>query len=112
MADSLYANADSERVSTAGGVVQTACTGVTTGAQCNAGTSIPCRVVMLNVAPGGNAAGVTCALNPSTVAAISLGVYVPNVSLGRGYLEIPIDDVNKLWFAGTAGDLVNLTYRN
>jgi hypothetical protein len=111
MADSLYANAVSAKVSTGGGVVQTTCVAVSTGAQCNGGTSIPCRTVMLNVKAGGNAAGVTCALNPSTVAAISLGVYIPAASTG-GYLEIPIDNVNKLWFAGTAGDLVNLTYRN
>ncbi len=106
----LYANSDSRLVSTSGGSVQTGGAGVTTGAQCNAGTSIPCRVVLLNIKAGGNAAGVTCALAPSTVAAISLGVYIPAASTG-GYLEIPIDDVNKLWFAGTAGDLVNLTYR-
>jgi hypothetical protein len=109
MTNTIYANTDSHLVSSGGGRVTVAVGAGATG-QGNGGTSLPCKVVYIN-ALSNNA--VNCAINASTN--VSTAVMVPTISLASagdiGSLEIPIDDVSKLWFYASAAASVNITYR-
>jgi hypothetical protein len=110
MPNSDYANSDSHQVSTGGGL-NTVAVGAGATVQGNSGTSIPCKVVYIN-ALSNNA--VNCAINVS--ANVSTAVMVPTISVASvgdiGNLEIPIDDINKLWFYASAAASVNITYRH
>ena len=100
-----YANAESRLVNTGGGSVQVAI--ASNAGQGNGGTSLPCRVVLMNTVAG---AGGYATLKIGSSTNASTGVTVPAASTG-GYLEIAIDDIAKLYFYGSNDtDLVNITY--
>lgn len=99
-----FANTPVDRVSTDGGVVQVTLS--TVAIPGNGGTELPCRECY--VTPEIGAAEMHVAINTSTN--VSKGFILATASLGSP-TRIPIDDVNKLWFFGTATDLAFITYR-
>jgi hypothetical protein len=109
MANTDYANTDAHLVAPGGGRVRTI-VGAGATVQGNGGTVLPCKVVYMN-ALGGNA--VHCAINTSTN--VSQAVMIPTqstTSVGNiGHLELPIDDVSKLWFNSAGAASVLITYR-
>jgi len=124
MVNTLYANAESGVVSTGGGVVQVELALIAEGAgakvEGNTGTSYPCRVcyITAEATAGPNIRMLVdreltaVEYTADVLAGTEQGVEVPTFNSGK-YLEVAIDDVNKLWFYSTVpGDLVNLTYRN
>jgi hypothetical protein len=109
MSNTLYANTDSHLVASGGGLL-TVAVGAAATEQANSGTSLPCKVVYVN---GLGTKAINCAINVSTN--VSTAVMIPSRTAvsdvdGR-CLEIPIDDVSKLWFYSSAAASVNITYR-
>jgi len=110
MSNTLYANTDSHQVATGGGGLQlTVAAGGTS--QFNSGTAVPCKVVYMS---GISTGRVHWSINASTN--VSLGGFVPvgsdAVAAGTvGHLELPIDDVSKIWIFASLAASVNITYR-
>ncbi len=106
---SLFANAPVDRVSAGGGVLGVTLS--TVAQQANGGTELPCRECYVTA----NAGAVSCHVAINTSVNVSLGIVVPAASVTGGMtpppVGVPIDDVAKLWFFGTAGSVVNITYR-
>lgn len=89
--------------------------------QGNGGTSLPCKRVYVQGALS-NAGYVM--MNVNAAATSVVGICLPG-GIGGGTpittvisaatlpppLELEIDDVNKLYFSGTTGDIVNILYR-
>jgi len=108
MSNTLYANTDSHLVASGGGLL-TVAVGAAATEQANSGTSLPCKVYV----NGLGTKAINCAINVSTN--VSTAVMIPSRTAvsdvdGR-CLEIPIDDVSKLWFYSSAAASVNMTYR-
>ena len=108
MANTVYANVDSHMVATDGGHVQVIVDADAT-AQGNSGTVLPCRVAHISALC---AERVHWSINTSTL--VSTGGIVPSsseASLGISPMEVPIDDISKLWFFADAVASVLITYR-
>lgn len=94
---------------TTGGVVGVTLS--TVAQQANAGAELPCRECFITA----NAGAISCHVAINTSVNVSLGCIVPCASVAGGLqpipLRLPIDDVAKLWFFGTSGSIVNITFR-
>jgi hypothetical protein len=106
--NTIYANTDSHFVSSGGGVANGITASVVT--QGNDGTSLPCKVCYITALCGSAVRmGIDSSVN------ISVGTLVPTVSAVSvgpiSPLEIPIDDVSKLYFKSTVVSSVYITYR-
>ncbi len=107
MATSKYFNTDWTRVPDEGGSLKvTLSDGVGQG---NGGTSLPCKVVWLQTDGTDVMVNIGAAVDSTYV-----GIQVPWVDVTNhvwNVLEIPIDDVSKLYFKGTSGKIINILYR-
>ena len=108
-----YRNTSVDRVSGDGGAVQVAITAANTYGQGNSGTSLPCRVCYVSALPGNTVGYITVCINSSSISCGAILATNPVVSVLAGPLEIPIDDVSKLWFFSSAGTAqkINIMYR-
>ena len=80
--------------------------------QGNAGTSLPCTMCWVQARLANSGA---IQVNIGTAATATLGITLPYMTDGtgasNGWIQIPIDDVSKLYFyGGTNGDDVDIMY--
>jgi len=105
---SKFYNKRLNRVPNSGGSNQVTIPAGTTirgGTSTGGATSLPCKGAWLQLKSG---TGVR--VNIGATASSSVGIAVPAAALGIP-LFIPIDDLNKLYFVGTAADVVDILYR-
>jgi len=103
---SKYANANINHVSQSGGSVRVTLD-VSGLGQGNGGTALAAKGCWISPASGNS--GVT-KMNISAAASASLGIELSDADTGGGPLFVPIDDVSKLYFYGTASDNIDITY--
>ncbi len=120
-----YLNVPVDRVSGGGGCINVAV--LSTGTQANGGTVLPCRVAYI---AGGITSlftatpSVPVKMNIGAAASSLVGIMIPTAPPGTAYvdlvasvagtpspMEIPIDDVSKLYFWASASAGVNILYR-
>jgi hypothetical protein len=111
MPNTLYANVDAHVVSTDGGAL-TATVSLLAGTQATS-TSTPCRVCYLSQLTGSTVVTFGISNETAAEAAASLGAYLPSASAGvRGEpLELPVDDVSKIYLSSSATCTVGISYR-
>ena len=110
MANTKFAGARTDIVGTGGGSVRM--TVASNVAQGNGGTSLPCRKVWII------ADAATVRVRIDTACTATTGIPIPWLDAGDddkggswGALEIPIDDVSKLYFYGSSdGENVDCLY--
>jgi len=105
---SKFYNQSLDRVPNTGGANQITIPAGTTirgGTGAGGATSVPCKGAWLQLLSG---TGVR--VNIGALASATAGIAVPALALGIP-LFIPIDDLNKLYFIGTAADKVDILYR-
>lgn len=109
---SKYANTSLNIVSTSGGSNRVTLAGTTIrgGTGVDGSGSIPCKEVWMS-ALGGDS---TVKVRIGSTCSSTTGIKVPEQAKANEhaiYLRIPIDDLNKLYFFGIAGDKIDILYR-
>lgn len=110
-----YANTSLDVVSTSGGsnrvTIPATPFQIRGGTGTGGATSVPCKEVWLSCPSGSSNIKVTIGV----ACEATTGIKVPEQVLaneGAMYLRIPINDLNKLYFIGEAGDdVVDILYR-
>jgi len=73
-------------------------------------TSVPCKEVWVSALSGDS----TVKVRIGATCSATTGIKVPEQAKANEhamYLRIPIDDLNKLYFFGIAGDIIDILYR-
>jgi len=103
---SKYKTARTNIISQSGGSVRVTIDSDSVG-QGNGGTALSCKGCW--VSPASANSGIT-KMNISAAAESDVGIELSDSDTGGGPLFVPIDDVDKLYFYGTAGDYIDITY--
>lgn len=109
---SKYANTSLNVVSTSGGSNRVTLIGTTIrgGTGDGGATSVPCKEVWISALSGDS----TVKVRIGATCSATTGIKVPEQAKANEhamYLRIPIDDLNKLYFFGIAGDIIDILYR-
>lgn len=110
---SKFGGTSLNRVPNAGGSNRVTLTGVTDkrgGSGALGAGSIPCKEVWVSALSGDSTVKVTIGETCTNLT----GIKVPEQAKANEhamYLRIPIDDLNKLYFFGIAGDIIDILYR-
>ena len=100
-----YDNCDWKRCARTGGVT-IATIGPSGTGQGNAGVSIPCRGCWIQ----SRDANAAVKMSIGTAATAVLGVTIAEPGVGAQPLWIPIADIAQLYFYGTIGSVIDITY--
>jgi len=100
-----YDNCDWKRCARTGGVTL-ALIGASGVGQGNGGTSLPCRGCWIQ----SRDANSTIKMSIGTPATAVLGITISEPGVGAQPLWIPIADIAQLYFYGTNGDIIDITY--
>lgn len=112
---SKYANTSKNIVSTSGGSNRVTLVGTTIrgGTGVGGATSVPCKEAMM-YAISKEQAGSSVKVRIGATCSAATGIKIPAYAEAHQntcYLRIPIDDLNKLYFFGVAGEIIDIIYR-
>lgn len=112
---SKYANTSKDIVSTSGGSNRVTLVGTTIrgGTGIDGATSVPCKEAWM-YAISKEQAGSSVKVRIGTTCSATTGIKIPAYNEAHQhthYIRIPIDDLNKLYFIGVAGEAIDIFYR-